>query len=154
MASLNPRSQPLLLTLLLSLTALPLRAEILVIVNAGSGIESMTPAQVSAIALGRNVTLPSGAQLRIVEQSTTRFIFHDFHRQITGMSRVQLNAYWARLIFSGTAKAPRRLDDDAAVIAAVSADPGLMGYVSEVPENAHTIRVVLSVESARKPAKP
>lgn len=141
-----------LLVLLALLAAFPLRAEILVVVGVRSGIESLSREQVHAVALGRKVLLPGAVRLRIVDQSTTRFIFHDFHRQVTGMSRIRLNAYWARQVFTGAAKAPLRLEGDEAVIAAVSADPELLGYVSALPAGEEGVRVVLRLESTRPSA--
>lgn len=135
-----------LVVVLWMLAAQAVRAEILVIANVQSGVQSLDLEQVKAIALGRNVALPNDVRLQVVDQSTTRFIFHDFHRRVTGMSRIRLNSYWARQVFTGVAQAPRRLANDAAVVAAVAADASLLGYVSALSEADRDVRVVLRIE--------
>ena len=113
-------------------------------------MQELTTPEVAAVALGRRIDLPGNAQLRLVEQSTSRFIFHDFHYRVTGMSRVRLNSYWARQVFTGESEAPRRVQNDEAVIAAVQADPTLLGYVSALPPGQSRVRVVLRLEGDHK----
>ena len=47
-----------------------------------------------------------------------------------GKSGSQYKAFWSKLVFTGKGKPPKEMSGDAAVIAAVSANPDAIGYVS------------------------
>lgn len=51
--------------------------------------------------------------------------------RVVGRSGAQLTSHWARLVFTGRAKAPEDLADDAAVKAKVASTPGAIGYISD-----------------------
>ena len=128
------------------------RGEIYVVVNAESPVPSLTEEQVSAIALGRPVELPGDYRLEFVDQSVSELVFHEFHFRVTSMSQLQLNSYWARRAFTGRGRKPRRLGGDNAIMQAVSADPSLLGYLSEAPPaRERRLRVVLQLLAPNPP---
>ncbi|MBC7573803.1 MAG: hypothetical protein H7244_05645, partial [Herminiimonas sp.] len=65
-----------------------------------------------------------------------------FFRALNGMAINQLNAYWARLRFSGEVLPPRELADSTAMQLAVSRDPSAIGYVDAIFLNS-AVKVVL-----------
>ena len=55
-------------------------------------------------------------------------------RIIVSKERVdQINAYWARLSFTGQANPPRKLADKAAVLQVVEKNQDALGYVESIP---------------------
>lgn len=143
---MRPLRTRLLVWLLLGL-GVPAHAELYVIVQADSPIESLTMEQLSAIALGRSVRLPGDVRAEFVDQSTSRRVFHAFHYGVNDMSELQLNSHWARIVFTGRGKRPRRLPDDQAVIQAVLQNPRLIGYLGAEPSQERSrVRVLLRLE--------
>lgn len=67
-----------------------------------------------------------------------------FSEGIHGKSPQAVLQEWRRLIFTGTGTPPREVKDDAAMIAAVAATPGSIGYVkagTALPPQVHSIAV-------------
>lgn len=122
---------------------LPVRAvtaaELVLIVNRDSGISSLSREQVSHLFLGRVKMLPSGARANVVEVEPLRA---GFYRRLLGREIAEINAYWARLQFSGRTQPPARVSDSASAIARVAEDLQAIAFVDTVPDDART-RVVL-----------
>lgn len=132
----------LLLLCILWLLPTTLRAEVAVVVNIDNPVSAMTPNQVSDYFLGRSRTFKNGSDALIFEQPRESPIRADFFRLLNGMSIKQLNAYWARLQFSGEIQPPPTLNDSRAVLAAVRKNRNAIGYVdAAVLDN--SVRVVL-----------
>lgn len=111
----------------------PAPAEMLVIVHAEAPVVEMTPREVSDLFLGRSRSLggagPAGIPAQVFEQAGDSEVRERFFRSLNGMRLPALNAYWARLRFSGEVLPPRELADSRAVVEAVSRTPGAIGYV-------------------------
>ena len=52
-----------------------------------------------------------------------------FNSKVLGKSFTQVNAYWARLVFTGKATMPKILDSDAEIASTVAVNEGAIGYV-------------------------
>lgn len=122
---------------------LPVRAvtaaELVLIVNRDSGISSLSREQVSHLFLGRVKMLPSGARANVMEVEPLRA---GFYRRLLGRDIAEINAYWARLQFSGRTQAPLRVVDTTAAISRVAQDRDAVAFVDVVPEDPRA-RVVL-----------
>ena len=114
-------------------------AELVIIVNRDSGISSLSREQVSHLFLGRVKMLPSGARANVVEVEPLRA---GFYRRLLGREIAEINAYWARLQFSGRTQPPSRVSDSASAIARVAEDLQAIAFVDTVPDDARA-RVVL-----------
>ena len=119
-----------LLTLLLPLLWLPHAArgqDLVVIVNAGSHIRSLTRDQVTDIFMGRFRQLPSGATALPIDVADTaeRQAFYErlVHKDLT-----EIGSYWARLVFSGEASPPFRAPDTRTALKLVAANPDAISY--------------------------
>ena len=72
-------------------------------------------------------------------------LYAEFYRKATRRDVAQVKAAWARLVFSGRARAPRQLPDAAAVKKAVAADPQAVGYI-EKSDVDRTVKVLLILD--------
>ena len=120
-----------LLWLVFPLTA---QADIAVVVHPANPVRALTPRQVSDLYLGRvrNFSLgnePSLVAVTIYEQPTDSELRESFFRVLNGMPVKQLNAYWARLRFSGEVLPPVTLASSRDVIGRVGKDLSAIGYV-------------------------
>jgi len=110
--------------LLLASTA---HADVAVIVHAKNPITTLAPHEVQDIFLGRTRTFPDGRYAVPLDQSSP--LRAEFYQTLTARPLEQINAYWARLMFTGQAMPPARLPDDAAVLKSVRENETAIGYI-------------------------
>lgn len=120
-------------------------AEVAVVVNRENPVQSLTPRQVSDMFLGRRRTFPSGGSVLILEQDRDCSLREDFFRLLNGMTLKRLNAYWARLQFSGEVQPPPVLPDTMAVLEAVRNNPTAIGYMDSASVDL-SVRVILRLK--------
>lgn len=136
-----------LLCLAWSLTS---RADVVVIVHPDNPLQTMTPREVSDLYLGRtrvfvNRDRKSQLSAEIYEQPMDSSLRESFFRALNGMDIKQLNAYWARLRFSGEVLPPETLPDCHAVVEAVKRNRHGIGYVNAADASG-PVKVVLRLK--------
>jgi len=117
-------------------------ADVYVIANQSMPIEQLSQQQIADLYLGRTRILQSGSYVNLFDQNNEQPVRERFFKLIANMSLSQVNAYWARLTFTGRQHPPQPKANDAKVIEAVSRDPLAIGYVSSLPP-ANQVRVIL-----------
>ena len=132
------RRLPFLAALLLPAPAA--RADVAVVVNAKNTVAAFGPREVRDIFLGRTRTFPDGRFAVAIDQSSP--LRDEFYQTLTARPVEQINAYWARLLFTGQAAPPLRLPDDEAVLKAVRENEGTIGYVDPARLD-KTVRLLL-----------
>jgi ABC-type phosphate transport system substrate-binding protein len=105
-------------------------------------VEKLTRVQVTNIFLGRQKWLPSGIVAFRIEQNHTSPIRARFYQLLMGKDESEINAYWARLLFSGQAHPPQRADSAEEVLKLVASNKGAIGVVDGAFVN-QGVRVVL-----------
>ena len=115
---------------------------IYVVVSAQSPVRSLAQKDVLALYTGRTRTLPGGESATPWDQQHDGAARADFYQALTGMDIARINSYWARLHFTGQVQPPRNVDDDAAMIQRLRADPTAIGYLTREPSDG-SVRVVL-----------
>lgn len=120
--------------------AASVQAEVAVIVHPKNALDALTPQQVQDIFLGRARTFPNDRYALPIDQAST--LRTDFYRRLTQRSIEQINAYWARIVFTGQASPPLQVPDDAAVLKTVRENEGAIGYIDREHVDA-SVRVVL-----------
>lgn len=124
----------------LLLLASATQAEVAVIVHATNTVENLSPRQVQDIFLGRTRTFADGRSALPLDQSSQ--LRAEFYQTLTARPIEQINAYWARLLFTGQASPPPQLPDDAAVLKTVRENDTAIGYVD--PKHIdNTVRLLL-----------
>lgn len=131
----------LLIPLLLS-TTLAKAADMVVIVSASSDVTAMSKREVIDLFMGRYVVFPNGKTAQLLDHAHESQTRKDFYKTLTGKNSAQINAYWARLIFTGRAHPPKEVVNDQAVIDLVSGSPNAIGYVDAKTIN-KSVKVVL-----------
>lgn len=123
------RGLPLLLCLLLAERG-PLRAgDLVVVVNAGSGVERLSREEVVNLFMGRTRRLAPGLMALPIDQGVASPDRARFYRRVVGREQPEINAYWARLLFSGQASPPRQAESEAEVLELLRTHKGAIGYV-------------------------
>ena len=118
------------------------RAEPVVVVNAASSIQHLSQDEVINIFLGRYRRLPNGEAAIPIDQPDSGILRAEFYRKLVNKGLNEVNAYWARLIFSGRTSPPLQATEPAEVIGLLMANPGGVTYVdrSQVDKR---LRIVL-----------
>jgi ABC-type phosphate transport system substrate-binding protein len=135
----------LLSCFLLLCCALPARAELVVVVCADSSIEHLSRQELINIYMGRYRKLQNKAlaiPLDIAGESPER---RDFYRRLLDKTLPEINAYWARLVFSGKTTAPAEVNSQREVLERVANDPNAIGYMEKNNLNAR-VKVVYEFE--------
>lgn len=120
------------------------QAEIYVIVHRDSPVIEADAQSVANLYLGRTRSLAAGRFAVLFDQADNA-ARERFVRSLLGMSLPQINAYWARLSFTGRVAPPSVRAGDAEVIAGVRDNPAAVGYVASPPRD-DSVRVILRLE--------
>lgn len=102
-----------------------------VIVNSQSELTELNQKQVMSIFLGRARFFPNGLHAKPLDNEMGSKIRSEFFEQLTGKSISDIDAYWARLSYSGRATPPKALDDSEKIIEAVSRSQNAISYIEE-----------------------
>lgn len=113
-----------------------------VIVHPSSEVNSLSREEVSHLFFGRIKHLPSGTPAVVLDTKSLRA---DFYRALVNREMNEINAYWARLKFSGRTQPPEQIDDTESVLRRVAAERGAIGYVDAARVD-RRVRVVLLLD--------
>jgi hypothetical protein len=133
----------LIFGLCLLLIPLSLSAEIVVIGNLNSPVNNLSKREVQDIFLGRTRALPNGnfvLPLDLVELRS------NFYLLLTNRPIEQIDAYWARIMFSGQNTPPINLPDEQAMLKTIAENTGAIGYMDKRKINEKLVRVLLILE--------
>lgn len=111
------------------------QADIFVIVNAANPVRQLSNQEVADLYLGRARSYPNGTPVLILDQANSRSEREQFFRLLLNMPLAQVNAYWARLTFTGRQSPPEVRNDDQAVVASVSRSVQAIGYIGSRPQH-------------------
>lgn len=130
----------ILITFFLFFLAASTQAEIVVIGNLKNNLLSLNSIQVEDIFMGRTRSLPNGRFALPVDQSMLR---SEFYQKLTARPIEQINAYWARIMFTGQTSPPLILPDDNAVLSMVNENKDAIGYIDRKNINNNNVRILL-----------
>ncbi|MDP2795217.1 MAG: hypothetical protein Q8O25_14270 [Sulfurisoma sp.] len=144
---MTPRRR--LLSLLAGLLlAEPARADLVVIAHPRAGVDQLTREQVVNIFLGRFRQFPSGIAAEPIDLPPDTAEKAAFYQKLVGKELAEINAYWARLVFSGRTQPPRQASGATHMVELVAGTPGAIGYV-ERPKGESKVKIVFELEAAR-----
>lgn len=118
--------------LIACLLAMPMpaaHADLVLVTSPQSGIERLSQDEVINIYLGRYRRLPSGMVAEPVDHAAEAELRARFYRRLVNKSLAEINAYWARLVFSGKTHPPQVVDSVANALKLVAMQPGALVYV-------------------------
>lgn len=116
-----------------------------VIVHPDNEIDSLSRSDVVDLYMGRYVAFPNGRPalpLDLPVDSETRA---EFYSRMTGKSIAQINAYWARIIFTGRATPPRIVSTVPGLIQAVQENRNAIAYIDSA-DLTDALKVVFQLE--------
>ncbi|MCL1035817.1 hypothetical protein L2750_01415 [Shewanella submarina] len=110
---------------------LPAKSEdaLWVVVNADSGIESLTHNELVDIFMGRYRTFPDGRSVTVYENASDQQVREAFYRSLVNRNLAQVNAYWARLQFSGRVRQPEEIRNLESLSERIGSTPSAISFV-------------------------
>ena len=104
---------------------------LVVIVNKNCNINSLTKRQVVDIYMGRFNTFPNGENVTPVDLPSQSVLKSQFYMQLVQQNEKKINSYWARLLFSGSAKPPKIIESVDDIISQILKNNEMMAYIPE-----------------------
>jgi len=118
-------------------------AGVAVVTSSKSSVNSLNKQQVAKIFLGKTNSFPNGSKATPLDLDSGK-TRNKFYSAAVKKTDSQVNAYWARLIFTGKGQPPRKVYDDAEVLSAIAADKSVVGYIDEGSVNSR-VKVLLTL---------
>ena len=103
--------------------------ELVVVVNTRAAVDHLSQDDVINIFLGRYRRLPGGVSAFPIDQAVDGGMKAAFYQRLVNKNLNDINAYWARLVFSGKAAPPLKTASHAEVIKLLSSTPGAIAYL-------------------------
>jgi len=100
-----------------------------VIVSSQSELTSLNRKQVMGLFLGRLRSFPNGSSAKAFDHEVGSSIRARFFEGLTGKSISDIDAYWARLRYSGRASPPKVIDNMAEILKVVSQNQHAIAYI-------------------------
>lgn len=135
-------TRPILVVCMLLLPAL-VRAELVVVAHPESGIKDMSRDELINIYMGRFRRLASGIVAEPIDAPFDSPLRAQFYQQLVGKSLFEINAYWARLVFSGNTHPPQSSLSADEAANQVALRPAALTYLPRERVNGR-VRIVFS----------
>lgn len=101
----------------------------IVLVSGQTGVENLTQKQVMSLFLGRSRYLPDGDRVTALDHPIESETRASFYRALTGKNISDIDAYWARLKYSGRASPPLPVQTSEEIIEILSQESGVIAYL-------------------------
>jgi len=120
-------------------------ADIVVIGNSQNSNPMMSARDVQEIYMGRKRTLANNAIAYPIDNSDLR---KEFYRNLTSRPIAQINAYWARLKFSGHRRPPEILLNTTEIISKVKANKNAIAYINDKHVKESEVRILFVIKDS------
>lgn len=131
--------------LMLLLMAATAGAEIVVVVNHANPADSLSRREVVDLYMGRTQFFADGSLVLRLDQAPQSKERQEFYRGLVNKSVAEVNAYWAKLLFSGRASPPQVVEGNKAMLATVRDNKNAIGYIDSAFVN-DSVKVVARVD--------
>ena len=115
--------------------------DLVVVVNKHNKINTLSKRQVIDIYMGRYGTFPDGETVQPLDLPAQSQLKNDFYLKLVNQDESKINAYWARLLFSGRAKPPETVKSVEEILRKLQKSELSIAYIPET-ELTDNIKVV------------
>ena len=138
------------LSLLLLFASNQASAEPVVVMRSDATAERLSKDEVTHIFLGRYRTLPSGEQAQPIDQAAGSALRGIFYQRLVNKTPNEINAYWARLHFSGKTSPPIQASSNKEALERLLANPGAISYMERAQIDGR-LRIVFEFSATDRP---
>lgn len=115
--------------------------DIVVVVSKANSINELSKREVIDIYMGRYITFPDGKNAKPLDLASQSQLKNDFYLRLVDQNERKINAYWARVLFSGRAKPPESVESIEEVFSYLKKSESAIAYIPET-EVTDTVKVV------------
>jgi hypothetical protein len=105
------------------------RAELVVVVNASSGLAQLSRDEVVNIYMGRYRLFPDGRLAKPLDAPVSAQERDLFYRKLLDKGPGEIRAYWTRLTFTGRTLPPQELASQSAIVSRLERDTLAIAYL-------------------------
>ncbi|PCJ31169.1 MAG: hypothetical protein COA90_07075 [Gammaproteobacteria bacterium] len=105
-------------------------SDIVVVTNKDNPIKTLTKKQIIDIYMGRRSTYPNGQPVIAIDQKTDGLTRKLFYKHLVNKTVSEINAYWARLLFSGRAMPPKTAENIASIVEMLKNNKSAIAYMN------------------------
>lgn len=120
--------------------AVPLNAEVNVIVNKGVQVKELDAGTMRKIFLGKRTSWSNGERIKLVTLTKGK-TYMQFVKDILHMTPQQYSLHWKRALFSGTGMPPKSLNTEEEIIQYVAENEGAIGFVGVDTQDENIVKV-------------
>lgn len=131
-------TQAMILVVTLATGAIPVLAEVVVVINPKNAAPQMTSEQAAQYFLGKSTTFTP------IDQPDGSAIRTEFYKKLADKEASQVKAIWSKLVFTGKGTLPKELASSDAVKKAIAADANGIGYIEKSAVDG-TVKVVATL---------
>ena len=132
------------IALILFLSAQLARADIAIVVHEDNELPSLSKKELLDIFMGRSKSFENKLRADPIDQPLTSQLREQFYTRLTGKSLAQVNAYWAKLKFTGRHQPPRDgFESVNEVLNEVGSNPNAIAYVPAGSELVDGVKIVM-----------
>lgn len=119
---------PIILFFLFLILPSNIYSQISIVVSSSSSVAA-DESQLKNIFAGNITSWDNGSKVILIDQPDTK-TGKDFYDKFIGQSANKVRLKWTKLVLSGAAEAPKKVNSDSDVKKEVSANPSAVGYIS------------------------
>lgn len=108
-----------------------LSEELVVVVNKDNATDKLSKNEVIDIFMGRYLTFPNGDNVQPLDLPSRSEYRNTFYLKLVKQTESKINAYWARLLFSGRAKPPETAKSVADALTQLRESNHTIAYIPE-----------------------
>lgn len=101
----------------------------MVVISQESSVTTLTQKQVKSLFLGRSKFLPDETRVFTIDHAVESEQRADFYLALTGKNIADIDAYWARLKYSGRATPPQPVASTEQIIQLLNSKVGTIAYL-------------------------
>jgi len=125
-------------------------AELVVIANKNLDTSDLSKKKIIDIYMGRHALSLNGIKLTPLDQADGSDAKAYFYQAFVNKKLNQINAYWARLLFSGRGKPPMMVETEEEIINIIIHNATMIGYVDSskltADEVSNQIKIIANVD--------
>ncbi len=122
------------------------RADLVLIANPETAVDSLSREEAINIYMGRLRRFPSGAAAQPLDLPSGEAEKALFYRLLVNKDLSDIEAYWARLVFSGRASPPRTVASLKEVVEHVAKEPNVIGYIDRTLVDKR-VRIIMELQA-------
>ncbi|EGU58971.1 hypothetical protein VINI7043_01925 [Vibrio nigripulchritudo ATCC 27043] len=112
---------------LVSALALTSAANAAVVVVGNPSMDELNASTIKKLYLGKAKSL----NIEVLDLEDGQALKYEFHQKVTGKTEAQLQAYWAKRVFTGKGQPPKALPSAELVKNTVKSGQNIIGYIDE-----------------------